>query len=88
LTLTPIRPDSDYEGWTIPALRARYVQTKDSIAIHLPKQPRQPRDVDGDPSRLVLREHLRLTRFGFVLSRVDVRERLPVGVPETDLPGR
>jgi hypothetical protein len=31
----------------------------------------------GDPSRFVLREHLRLRRFGRVVARVDVRERLP-----------
>jgi hypothetical protein len=36
---------------------------------------------DGDPPRLVGREHLGLPRLGFALSRVDVRDRLPVGVP-------
>jgi hypothetical protein len=32
--------------------------------------------------RLVGRQHLGLTRFGFVLARVQVRERLPVSVPD------
>jgi hypothetical protein len=41
---------------------------------------RQSRFVDGDPSRLVLRQHLRPPRFGFAPSGVDVCERLPVGV--------
>jgi hypothetical protein len=31
----------------------------------LPERLRQPRDFDGDPSRLVLRQHLRPPRFGF-----------------------
>jgi hypothetical protein len=43
---------------------------------------RQPRDVDGDPPRFVLRQHLGLQRFGFVVSGIDVRERLPVGVAD------
>jgi hypothetical protein len=47
-----------------------------------PEQLRQPSNVGGNPSRLVLRQHLRSQRFGFVLSRADVRERLPVGVPD------
>jgi hypothetical protein len=46
----------------------------------LPERLRQPRDVDGDPSRFVLRQPLRPPRFDFALSGVDVRERLPVGV--------
>jgi hypothetical protein len=50
--------------------------------VPLPKQLRQPRDVDGDPPRLILREHLRLQRLDLGLSRVDVGERLPVGVPD------
>jgi hypothetical protein len=35
-------------------------QTSDmpSVGLALPKQFRQPRDVDGDPARLVLRQHL------------------------------
>jgi hypothetical protein len=45
----------------------------------LPERLKQPRDFDGDPSRLVLRQHLRPPRFGFAPSGVDVCERLPVG---------
>jgi hypothetical protein len=33
-----------------------------STGIGLPQQLRQPRDVDGDPPRLVLRQHLGLER--------------------------
>jgi hypothetical protein len=40
---------------------------------------RQPRDVDGDPPRLVLREHLCLPRFGVVVARIEVSEGLSVG---------
>jgi hypothetical protein len=36
-----------------------------SFAITLSKQLWQPRDVDGDPPRLVFRQHLGLQRFGF-----------------------
>jgi hypothetical protein len=46
------------------------------------KQLGQPRDADGDPSRLVFRQHLRLPRFGFVFAGVEVRQRLPIGVPD------
>jgi hypothetical protein len=42
-----------------------------SVVIGLAKQLRQPRDVDGDPSRLVFREHLCLPRFGVVVAGVD-----------------
>jgi hypothetical protein len=37
---------------------------------------------DGDPPRLVVREHLRLPGFVGVVARVEVGERLPVGVPD------
>jgi hypothetical protein len=43
------------------------------IAIRLPEHLRQPRDVDSDPARLVLREHLRLPRFSIVVARVEAR---------------
>jgi hypothetical protein len=46
----------------------------------LPERLRQPRDFDGDPSRLVLCQHLRPPRFGLAPSGVNVWERLPVGV--------
>jgi hypothetical protein len=48
----------------------------------LPEQLRQPCDVDGDAARLVLRENLRLSCFVFVVARVDVNERLAVGVAD------
>jgi hypothetical protein len=38
-------------------------------------------DVDGDPSRLVLRQYLRLPSLSFVVAGVEVGKRLPVGVP-------
>ena len=50
------------------------------MGLALPEQLRQPRDVDGDPPRFVGGEHLRLPRLGLVVSRIDVRDRLPVGV--------
>jgi hypothetical protein len=46
------------------------------------KQLRQPRDVDGDPPGLVLRQDLGLQRLGFAVPGVDVRERLTVGVAD------
>jgi hypothetical protein len=33
------------------------------LRIALPKQFRQPRNVDGDPPRLVFRQHLGLQRW-------------------------
>jgi hypothetical protein len=47
-----------------------------------PEQLGQARDVDGDPSRLVLREHLRLPGLGIVVAGVKVREGLPIGIPD------
>ena len=52
------------------------------IAPRLPWRLRQPRDVDGDPPRLVLRQHLRLPRLGLVVAGVEVGKRLPVGVAD------
>src|SRR5271170_457460 len=46
----------------------------------LPQQLRQPRDVDGDPPRLVFRENLRLQCFVLSVARVDVCESLSIGV--------
>jgi hypothetical protein len=40
------------------------------------EQLRQPRDVDGDPSRLIIREHFCLPGFALVVPGVDVGERL------------
>jgi hypothetical protein len=51
-----------------------------SIGLGLPEELRQPRDVYGDPSRLVLRQYLRLPRLVLVVAGVDVRKGLPVGV--------
>jgi hypothetical protein len=47
-----------------------------AVAVPLPHQLRQPRHVDGNPPRFVLRENLRLPCFVFVV------ERLPVGVTD------
>jgi hypothetical protein len=55
------------------------------LALALPEQLRQPRDVDGDAPPLVLGQHLGLQRFGFPFSGIDVRERLIVGVAD-DIP--
>jgi len=38
--------------------------------------------LNGDAARLVFREHLRLPRFVFIVARVDVNERLTVGVTD------
>ena len=38
------------------------------VALTLPEQLRQPRDIDGDPARLGGGEHLGLQRLGLVLS--------------------
>jgi hypothetical protein len=52
-------------------------------AVILPMQQlRQPCDVDGDPSGLVFREHLRLPRLDLGGAAVDVGDRLPVGVAD------
>jgi hypothetical protein len=53
-----------------------------SVAICPPEQLRQPRNVDGDPSRLVLRQQLRLPRLVLVVAGVELRDRLPVGIPD------
>ena len=37
---------------------------KSSVGLTLSQQRRQPHNVDSDPSRLVLRQHLRLARLG------------------------
>jgi hypothetical protein len=52
------------------------------VALTLPKQLRRPSDVDGDSTRLVLREHLGLQRFGRVLTQVQIGERLAAGVAD------
>jgi hypothetical protein len=50
-----------------------------AVALSM-QQLRQPRDVHGDPSRFVLREHLRLARLSIVLALIDEGKGLPVGV--------
>jgi hypothetical protein len=52
------------------------------VGPDLPEQLRQPRDVDGDPSRLVVREHVGLPCLSIVVAGVEVREGLTVGVPD------
>jgi hypothetical protein len=54
-----------------------------SVALALPEQLRQLRDVDGDAARLVRGEHLRLARLALAIARVNEGERLPVGVPDS-----
>jgi hypothetical protein len=44
------------------------------VALTLPKQLRQPRDIDGDPPRLVRRQHLRLPRLGLVIAGIKRQE--------------
>jgi hypothetical protein len=46
----------------------------------LPERLRQPRDFDGDPSRLVLCQHLRPPRFGFAPSGVVMAAGLLTGL--------
>jgi hypothetical protein len=41
-------------------------------------------DADGDPPRLVRRQHLGLQRFSFVLPRIDVHQCLPVRPSNSD----
>jgi hypothetical protein len=53
------------------------------VPIGLPKQLRQPRDVDGDPSRLILGQDLCLACLGIIVARVNVCDRLSVGVRTT-----
>jgi hypothetical protein len=65
LAASPRRPEVRRGPCALPHRR--------SIAISLPEQLRQPRDVDGDPSRLVVRELLGLSRFGFVFPRIEGR---------------
>jgi hypothetical protein len=75
-------------SWSWRRLRLASFAPSWSPLFHLKRQrpcsrglpDRQPRDFDGDRSRLVLCQHLRPPRFGFAPSGVDVCERLPVGV--------
>jgi hypothetical protein len=53
-----------------------------SIGLTFPEQLWQPRDVNGDPSRLVVREHLRLSGISLGLPTVEICERLTGGVPD------
>jgi hypothetical protein len=58
-----------------------------SAAIRLAEQLRQPRDVDGDPSGLVLRQHLRLPCFGFVVAGMKYASACPLTSRTTWPPG-
>jgi hypothetical protein len=51
-----------------------------AVAVPLAQQLRQSRHVDGDPASFVFGKHLGLHCLGFAVSRVDVDERLAVGV--------
>jgi hypothetical protein len=58
-------------------------QIKDPLVrLSLPQQLGQPRDVDGGRARVVFRQYLRLPGFVLVFAGVDLRQRLPVGVPD------
>jgi hypothetical protein len=48
-----------------------FLVTATLFPLTLPQQFRQSRDVDGDPSRFVFRQHLRLPSFGLSLAAVD-----------------
>jgi hypothetical protein len=50
------------------------------VGLSFPEQFRQPRDIHGDPRRLVLCQDLGLPCLSFVIAGVKVRQRLPVGV--------
>jgi hypothetical protein len=50
------------------------------VSFDLPEQLGQPCDIDGDPSRLVFGERLRLPGLSFVGAGVKVGKGLPVGV--------
>jgi hypothetical protein len=53
-------------GRLLPPIILEPVRRETSVALDLPQQLRQLRDVDGDPARLVVRQHLRLPSFGLV----------------------
>jgi hypothetical protein len=48
------------------------VRRETSVALSLPQQLRQPRDVDRNPPRLVLRQQLRLKGLGRVVARIEI----------------
>jgi hypothetical protein len=78
---TPIGVNSTWnEGatvWQIHRLRpARWHRERPRPAL------RQPRNVHSDPSCLVLCQDLGLPSLGIVVSAVEVRQRLPVGVAD------
>jgi hypothetical protein len=52
------------------------------LRLTSPDQLRQPRDVGGDPPRLVGRQCLRLMGLGRIDARIDVRQRLAGGVAD------
>jgi hypothetical protein len=52
------------------------------VALGLPQQLRQPCDVDRDPPRLILREHLCLQSIGRIVARLQIGKRLAVGVAD------
>ena len=49
---------------------------------HFPISFGEPRDIEGDASRLMGPEGLCLPCVGFVFARIEVCERLPIGVPD------
>ena len=53
--------------------------------LALPKQIRQTCDIDGYSTKFVLGQHLRLQSFSRVVPRVQISQRLVVGVAD-DVP--
>ena len=64
------------------AMRLAEIGHRAGLGSLLLEQLRQPRDVDGDPPRLVLREHLRLQSFGRIVARIQIGQRLAVSVAD------
>jgi hypothetical protein len=46
------------------------------------QQLRQPRDVDGDPAHLIVREHLCLSGISLGFPTVEIRDGLPGGIAD------
>jgi hypothetical protein len=89
----PATPYDELPGAPVPLIRCETWNTMHlfrtvsvsqrclgSTPISPSQQLRQSHHVDGDAACLVFRENLRLPCFVFVVTRIDVRERLAVGV--------
>jgi hypothetical protein len=67
---------------TWPRLLRGFFLCPHSAVVLTVQQLRQTRDVDRDPSRLVLGQDFCLSCFGITVAGVYEGERLPVGVPD------